>query len=111
MAPRMTPRAKSRPLILIMLEKASWRATLAEKPKWRAGRWQCETQSDPACGGSGGTDGNGADGEDPDVEEEGQGHPLEGRECLGTNDRMAKREQRVSAPDCGSCEPWKAPSG
>ena len=94
-----------------LLEKASWQATLAEKPKWRADRWQCETQSAPASGGSGGTDGSGADGVDPDVEAGGQGPPLEGREGLGIKARVAKREPRASAPDCGSREPWKGPSG
>ena len=46
MTPRMTPSAKSRPLILIIYtsgrpsgEGKSWRATLAEKPKWCADRW------------------------------------------------------------------------
>ena len=60
------------------LEKESWRATLAEKPKWRADRWQCETQSASARGGSGGTDGSGADGADPDAEAGGQGPLPEG---------------------------------
>ena len=85
-----------------LLEKASWRATFAEKPKRCADCWQCKTQSGPACGGSGGTDG-----EDPDVEAEGLGPPLEDRRGPKTKAGVAKREPQGSALDCGSLELWK----
>ena len=74
------------------LEKASWGATLAEKPKWRADRWQCETQSAPASGGFRETGGSGTDGADPDVEEEGPGPPPEDRGDLEIKAGVAKRE-------------------
>ena len=69
----------------------------SEKPKWRADLWQCETQSAPARGGSRETGGSGADGADPDDEEEGPEPPLAGRGDRKTKAGAAKTEPLESA--------------
>ena len=92
-------------------QKASWRATLEEigigtcfsgqrpsagsleeNPKWRADRWQCETQSDLALGGSDGNGGSAAGAAGPCAEVEGLAPPPVAPRDLGAMDGAAKME-------------------
>ena len=113
MAKGVAPGAIGGPLRLIIQPcgKLSGEGKLASHSRRDADRWQCETQSAPARGGSGGTDGSGADGADPDVEAGGHGPPPEGRGDPETKAGVAKREPQGSASDGGSLKPWKGPSG
>ena len=112
MSMRMTPHVISGPLRLIIQPRGrpSGEGKLASHSR-REAEVARGSQSAPARGGSGGTDGSGADGADPDVEAGGQGPPPEGRGDPETKAGVAKREPQGSAPDCGSLEPWKGPSG
>ena len=65
-------------------QKASWRATAEEEPRWRAVRWLYETQSCEAWGGSNENDGNRVAGASPCGAVEVPGHPLDVPGYLGT---------------------------
>ena len=112
MTPRMTPSAKSRPLILIIYTsgRPSGEGKLASHSCREAEVVRRSlVMRNPVSGGSSGTDGNGADVEDLCVEEEGPEHPREGPGGPGTKDGAAKRKPPASPPGCGSCELWREP--